>query len=502
MEAIAHMFASPSSSHRSSYCCINNLTPAKLQSSVSPTAIPHFHYSFARFQLTPLSNQVRCGCLHSPATLQTEAGMLFSLFREIGFHERETELFLDAIPALKFAPFDSIRARVVSLESVGIKGVALYRLISKSPIVLAAEEIDSLLRFVREDLEGKLEPRRLERLLTATEPQFLVGFDQKVRLLLHRGVPKEKLPHVLNKVNLTKSLCLKSLQEIDRTIGFLDRFGGVDIILRRPVVLNYNLDTQLIPRIGFLTRLSEGDDGAAGIVLRKLPAILSYSLEHMESHAELLRSFGGLSNEQIFKILLVFPNLISASKERKLRPRIEFLKQCGLNPEEIYRFLTKAPLFLGLSFEDNIVHKLVFLVKIGFRYRTKELVVAMGAVTRTSCENFQKLIGLFLSYGLSVADIVSMSKKHPQILQYNHTSLEEKMTFLVEGMGRDIEELLSFPAFLGYNLTHRIKHRYEVKRQTIGEGMSLNKLLSVSSHRFSTGTEWKNAIQDCNADAE
>ncbi|KAL3714392.1 hypothetical protein ACJRO7_006341 [Eucalyptus globulus] len=77
-----------------------------------------------------------------------------------------------------------------------------------------------------------------------------------------------------------------------------------------------------------------------------------------------------------------------------------------------------------------------------------------------------------------------MSKKHPQILQCNPDPLEEKAEYLVGEMGRDLDELLDFPAFLGYKLDSRIKHRYEVKKKIIGEGMSINKLLSVLSERF------------------
>lgn len=51
-------------------------------------------------------------------------------------------------------------------------------------------------------------------------------------------------------------------------------------------------------------------------------------------------------------------------------------------------------------------------------------------------------------------------------------------------MGREIGELMAFPAFLGYKLNERIKMRYEVKKEVRGEGMSLNKLLSVSAATF------------------
>ncbi|XWS61416.1 hypothetical protein CRYUN_Cryun07bG0124200 [Craigia yunnanensis] len=478
-------------------------SPPKIQSPVSlyanPTACPGGWFSLIKVnttsgtELRPLTclqpaNRFlfQCNCLDTPTALHSETGMFFSFFREIGLDEKETDLLLDKNPTLRSTSLDRIRARLLALQSVGINDFALYRLVIKRPSVLMAEEIDSVISYVRDDLEGKVEPAQLERLFITTEARFLLGFDQKVKLLLHHEVPQEKIAHVLNNVNLKKAICCKSVEEIERTITFLKPYHGVEIIVRRPAILNYDLDSQLIPKIQFLEELSGGDADATGTVLRKLPAILSYSLEHMEGHVEFMRSYVGLSDPEIFKIILVFPNVISASKERKLRPRIEFLKQCGLNSNDIFKFLTRGPLFLALSFEDNLAHKLGVLVKIGYEYRTKEFAVALGAVTRTSCENLQKVIGLFLSYGLSSEDIFSMSKKHPQILQYNPSSLEEKMEYLIEEMGREVSELLTFPAFLGYKLDDRIKHRYEVKKKTVGTGMSLNKLLSVSANGFST----------------
>ncbi|KAJ6874417.1 hypothetical protein NC652_034181 [Populus alba x Populus x berolinensis] len=104
---------------------------------------------------------------------------LFVLCRN-GFNEKESGLLLKQNPALKSASFDSIRAHVLLLESVGIKGVELYHLIDKSPDVLTAKEIVPLIHFVLNDLEGKVEPAQLRRLLIATVPRFLAGFDEKV----------------------------------------------------------------------------------------------------------------------------------------------------------------------------------------------------------------------------------------------------------------------------------------------------------------------------------
>ncbi|KAL3714398.1 hypothetical protein ACJRO7_006342 [Eucalyptus globulus] len=208
---------------------------------------------------------------------------------------------------------------------------------------------------------------------------------------------------------------------------------------------NKAFDGQLIPRVEFLLELRGGDEDATGALLRELPAILKYHVEHLESQVEILRSVAGLDDQEILRIILVFPYIVNASKERKLCPRISFLEECGLNSNEIFKFLTKAPLVLGLSFEGNIAYKLGFLVKIVYKYGTKEFTVAIGAVSRTSCENF------------SCEDMLLMSKK-------------EKVEYLAGEMGCNLDKQVDFPAFLDYKLD--------------SEGMSLNKLLSVLSERF------------------
>ncbi|GJX80195.1 zinc finger, CCHC-type containing protein [Tanacetum coccineum] len=64
-------------------------------------------------------------------------------------------------------------------------------------------------------------------------------------LMLHLGIPMERLAHLLNNVNLTKLLCLKSSEDIERMTTYLNRFGGGELILRRPTILNFDLDSQL-----------------------------------------------------------------------------------------------------------------------------------------------------------------------------------------------------------------------------------------------------------------
>ncbi|MQM01758.1 hypothetical protein Taro_034517 [Colocasia esculenta] len=415
------------------------------------------------------------------STPPASAGITFVL-REFGFDVEEAGALLQRHPPLALACPESLRRRLVSLQSAGIRGFALPLSIAKRPEILTSEEVDHFLDFVGKELGG-IDPPKLERLLTTADPQTLGGIRDRVRLLVDRGVPWDKLGFVVNSVNIKKVFYERSHKELEEALLLLGRIGGgTDLVLRRPLLLNLDLDSQLAPRIAYLTELAGGDEAAAGKLIRKLPAILTYTVEHFEAHLKFWRAVG-LRREQVFRIALVHPSVLSVSRERKLTPRIEFLKQCGLDADAIFKFLVKAPLFLSLS-SENLAKKLAFLVKIGYRHGTRDMAVAAGAVTRTSCENLQGVVGLLLGYGFSTEDVLAMSRRHPQVLQYNRGSLEEKLEYLVEEMGREVEEVLAFPAFLGYKLDERIKQRYEVKKEASGEGMSLNKLLSVSTARF------------------
>ncbi|KAJ6822648.1 transcription termination factor MTERF8, chloroplastic [Iris pallida] len=420
----------------------------------------------------PISLPLHCTTSTTTSTLL--------LLQELNLTDKQLNLLLRDNPQLRSAPPEPLRRRIASLRS--LTPTFLHRIVIRRPDILTSPELTPFLHFLREHLSDLL-PAKLERLLSSTSPHLYPYFLRKAELLLDRGVPSKDLSAIANNVNIAKVFCEMSLTDFQDTILYLERFGWPDIVVRRPAILNLDLRSQLIPRVEYLMELGSGDEAGVTAIVRKLPAVLAYTVKHFHSHVAFWRSVG-LTDNHVFKIVLVYPNVFSASKKRKLAPRVEFLRQCGLDADDIFKFLIKAPLFLSLSFEANLSKKLGLLVKLGYRHRTKELALAMGAATRTSCENMQMVVGVFLSYGFSCEDLLVMSRKHPQVLQYNYRSLEKKMEFLVEGMERDIGELMKFPAFLGYKLDDRIKRRYEVKKEIRGKGMSLNKLLSVSTKKF------------------
>ncbi|KAK8964077.1 hypothetical protein KSP40_PGU000514 [Platanthera guangdongensis] len=432
------------------------------------------------FPFLPLQRHNRIDRTNTASILSHFGSVL--LLTELGIDQNEAEFLLHNNQAVTSS--ESLRLRIGTLQSVGLTNFFLRQAIAKRPDILTSLETGSFLNFINEEAVELL-PKKLERLLVSTHPASFPGLLIKIRLLLCYGFPQKKLGHLLNVVDINRAFTNRTIDVIKKMILFLQRYGWPDIIVRRPKLLNLEFYDQLLPRVQFFTDLAGGDEESSSILIQKMPAILAYTVDHLESHLEFWKSVG-LTEEQVFKIALVYPNIFSVSRERKLTSRIEFLDQCQLDAEAIFKFLIKAPLFVSLSYEENLAKKLSFLVKLGYRYRTREMAFAIGATTRTSTKNMQKVLGLFFCHGFSGEDVLSMSKKHPQVLQYSCESLEKKMEFLIHEMDREVGELLNFPAFLGYKLDGRIKYRYEKKIANRRKGLSINKLLSMSDERFSS----------------
>lgn len=65
------------------------------------------------------------------------------------------------------------------------------------------------------------------------EPRFMAGFDRKGDLLDQNGIQKKKIAHILNIVDLSKSICLLSHVNIFKECyHFRCRFDDVKIIAK------------------------------------------------------------------------------------------------------------------------------------------------------------------------------------------------------------------------------------------------------------------------------
>lgn len=97
-----------------------------------------------------------------------------------------------------------------------------------------------------------LKPLKLEHLLISSHSQFFPNFNAKVRLHVDHGIPGEKMGHVLNNKNIIKVFYERPIEGLEKMIVFLKGYGQLELIIGRPLLLNPDLKSQLIPRIEYL----------------------------------------------------------------------------------------------------------------------------------------------------------------------------------------------------------------------------------------------------------
>lgn len=114
-------------------------------------------------------------------------------------------------------------------------------------------------------------------------------------------MPGNKLGQVLNNVNILKVFGERPIEGLEQMIVFLKSYGWPELIVRRPSLLNLDLENQLIPRVEYLAELGGGDREATGLMINKWPAILSCTVEHFRSHVEFWRSIG-LAADEVFSV--------------------------------------------------------------------------------------------------------------------------------------------------------------------------------------------------------
>lgn len=122
--------------------------------------------------------------------------------------------------------------------------------------------------------------------------------------------------------------------------------------------------------------------------------------------------------------------------------------------------------------------KLDFLHSIGFG----ENALTMDVFTKMhgTRGQLQKRFDCLLRFGIEFNKVCKMIMVHPKILSQNPESLEQKINFFCQEMGQSVEGLVTFPAFLCFDLENRIKPRYRFHRWVVEKSLS-SKNYSIAS---------------------
>ncbi|KHN44563.1 hypothetical protein glysoja_042712 [Glycine soja] len=124
------------------------------------------------------------------------------------------------------------------------------------------------------------------------------------------------------------------------------------------------------------------------------------------------------------------------------------------------------------------ISKLNFLHAIGFGENA--LTMNVYAQMHGTSGKLQKRFNCLLRLGIEFSKICKMITIHPKILSQNPQNLEQKVNFFCQEMGYSLEHLITFPAFLCFDLENRIKPRYRFHMWIMEKGLS-SKNYSITS---------------------
>ncbi|KAK7382856.1 hypothetical protein VNO80_01981 [Phaseolus coccineus] len=122
--------------------------------------------------------------------------------------------------------------------------------------------------------------------------------------------------------------------------------------------------------------------------------------------------------------------------------------------------------------------KLNFLHAIGFGENA--LTMNIFSYMHGTSDELQRRFDCLLHLGIEFSKVCKMITIHPKILSQNPESLEKKINFLCQEMGHSLENLVTFPSFLCFDLENRIKPRHRFHLWIMEKGLS-SKRYSIAS---------------------
>lgn len=258
------------------------------------------------------------------------------------------------------------------------------------------------------------------------------------------------------------------------------------IVSKCPKILVLGLNEKIVPMVECLRTLGSKPNEVASAIA-KFPHLLSHSVE--EKLCPLLAFFQslGIPEKQLGKIILLNPRLISYSIETKLAEIVDFLASLGLNKDGmIGKILVRNPFIMGYSVDKRLRPTTQFLKSIGLTDR--ELQVVAVNFSELFSRDVSKVLEPNYAYlkkcGFNDRQIVALVVGFPPILIKSiQNSLEPKIKFLVDVMGRQIDEVTDYPSFFRHGLKREIESRYRFLRQR-NLNCSLSDMLDCNKKKF------------------
>ncbi|XP_057964039.1 transcription termination factor MTERF4, chloroplastic [Malania oleifera] len=293
-----------------------------------------------------------------------------------------------------------------------------------------------------------------------------------------------------------------------------------NLLRRYPQVLHASVVVDLAPVVKFLQGLDIKPNDIPR-VLERYPEVLGFKLEGTMSTSVAFLVGIGVARREIGGILTRYPEILGMRVGRVIKPFVEFLESLGIPRLAVARLIEKRPHIVGFELEERVKPNVDFLVEVEVRRGSLASVIAqypeiigidlkpkilsnrslLNSVIDLNAEDFGRVVekmpqvislnhkpmlqhvDFLKDCGLSSQQVRKMVVGCPQLLALNLEIMKLSFDFFKTEMGRDLEDLVLFPAYFTYGLESTIKPRHKMVAKK-GLKCSLAWLLNCSDEKF------------------
>ncbi|KHN48282.1 hypothetical protein glysoja_007951 [Glycine soja] len=181
------------------------------------------------------------------------------------------------------------------------------------------------------------------------------------------------------------------------------------------------------------------------------PRLISYSIEtKLTEIVNFLVNLGLSKDGMIGKVIVRDPYIMGYSVDKRLRPTSDFLKSIGLSEADLQAVAVNFPGILSRDVNKLLVPNYAYLKKRGFEER--------------------QIVALVVGFP-------------PILIKSIQNSLEPRIKFLVDVMGRQVDEVIDYPCFFRHGLKRRIEPRYKLLKER-SLNCSLSEMLDCNRKKF------------------
>ncbi|EOY06465.1 hypothetical protein QUC31_016258 [Theobroma cacao] len=338
--------------------------------------------------------------------------------------------------------------------------------------------------------------------VSQNDPSSLVGVSASLTLRCISSSSKKQsftVSYLKKKCGLSSESALTAAKYVqfatsdraDTVIAFFKNHGFSEpqisrLIKRRPVVLLYDVEKTLSPKLEFLR--SKGTSSPDLIkILSDNPAIFGSSLEK-----QIVPSFNCLSNllksdEKIIHAVKRYPRLLCYDLNAILLPNIDLLLDNGVPECRIVTTLHSLPSTLirsPIQFKNMIEET----KEMGLIPSRPMFMVALSAMSSMSKSTWKKKFEVFKKYGWSEKEALEAFRRYPMFIKVSEDKFLLTMDFLVNKMGFRSSIFAKRPRILMMSLDKKIVPRGLFALDLLSKGIikrvNLQALLETSDNLF------------------